>query len=203
MAETQSIRRRDEDGRRDALVAAAGRVIARDGVGSATTRKIAAEAGLPLGMVHYWFGGKDDLLAAVVEKAVDDLDKAARDTPFFHGTGGLDLRDAFRAAWEFIVNDEPGRQLSLYELTTVALRTQGMEALAAKQYGSYREVATESVRPWFEEHGAALPGGLDALARLIAVTIDGAALAWLADPDGARPEEAFELLAYLLDHAAG
>ncbi|UDY25350.1 TetR/AcrR family transcriptional regulator [Nocardioides sp. Kera G14] len=195
------IRRRDEDGRRDALVAAAGRVIARDGVGAATTRKIAAEAGLPLGMVHYWFGGKDDLLAAVVEKAVADLEAASHETPFFRGTGDLDLRDAFRAAWEFIVNDEPGRQLSLYELTIVALRTQGMEKLAAKQYASYRGVATATAQPWFEAYGGELPGGLEALARLIAVTIDGAALAWLADPEGTRPHEIFELLSFLLDRA--
>src|SRR5215469_4946535 len=59
-------RRPDADGRRAELVEAAGRVVARDGVAAATTRRIAEEAGLPQGLVHYWFASKDELLEEVI-----------------------------------------------------------------------------------------------------------------------------------------
>src|SRR5215469_9316126 len=59
-------RRPDADGRRAELVEAAGRVVARDGVAAATTRRIAEEAGLPHGLVHYWFASKDELLEEVI-----------------------------------------------------------------------------------------------------------------------------------------
>src|SRR5262245_41760837 len=147
MATARVIRRRDDDdGRRTQLIVAATRTVARDGVAAATTRRIAAEAGLPLGAVHYWFSGKDDLFAAVVEKALSDIESAATAqqsmTP--------DLRRALHAAWGVVVDDEPGRQLSLYEMTTAALRSPEMSDLARRQYAAYRAVAAEVVRAWYE-----------------------------------------------------
>lgn len=207
MAEARAIRRKnDDDGRREDLIAAATKVIVRDGVAAATTRRIAAEAGVPLGTVHYWFASKDDLLAAVVESVLDELESAvaASQTQAARpdDSGAPDLLESFRAAWRVVDADEPGRQLSIYEMTTVALRTPGMEELAAKQYGSYRAVAAHAVQRWYDRFGAQLPGGLDALARLIAYLFDGATLAWLADPDGAEQDSVFVLLSHLLNLSA-
>jgi AcrR family transcriptional regulator len=206
MAEARAIRRKNDDGRREDLIAAATKVIVRDGVAAATTRRIAAEAGVPLGTVHYWFASKDDLLAAVVQSVLDDLESAvaAAQTPAVRpdDSGAPDLLESFRAAWRVVEADEPGRQLSLYELTNVALRTAGMEELAAKQYGSYRAVAAHAVQRWYDHFGAELPGGLEALARLVAYVFDGVTLAWLADPDGAEQDSVFVLLSHLLDFSA-
>jgi AcrR family transcriptional regulator len=206
MAEARAIRRKNDDGRRDDLIAAATTVIVRDGVAAATTRRIAAEAGVPLGTVHYWFASKDDLLAAVVESVLDDLDSAVAATQTQamrpDDSGAPDLLGSCRAAWRVVEADQPGRQLSLYEMTTVALRTPGMEELAAKQYGSYRASAAHAVQRWYDQFGAELPGGLEALARLIAYLFDGVTLAWLADPDGAQQDSVFVLLSHLLNLSA-
>lgn len=203
MAEARAIRRKHDDGRRDDLIAAATRVIARDGVAGATTRRIATEAGVPLGTVHYWFAGKDDLLAAVVEAVLGDLESAAVSTQILamqpDGSGVPDILESLRAAWRVVEADEPGGQLSLFEMTTVALRTPGMEELAARQYASYRAVAARAVQRWYDRSGAELPGGLEALARLIAFVFDGASIAWLADPAGADPDSVFVLLSHLLN----
>lgn len=206
MTEVRAIRRKHDDGRRDALIAAATRVIARDGVLAATTRRIAAEADVPLGTLHYWFAGKDDLLTAVVEAALGDLESAAGSARILDGQpdgcGTQDVLESFRAAWRVVEADDPGRQLSLFELTTVALRTPGMEELAAKQYGSYRAVAGRAIQRWYDQSGADLPGGPEALARLIAYVFDGATIAWLADPGRADPDSVFVLLSHLLNLAA-
>ena len=53
--------------RREQLVAAAIRVMTRDGVVRATTRAIASEAGMPLGVFHYAFRSKAELMAVVTE----------------------------------------------------------------------------------------------------------------------------------------
>lgn len=48
--------------RRAALIEAALRVIARDGLAAATTRAIAAEAGMSLASLHYAFTSRDELI---------------------------------------------------------------------------------------------------------------------------------------------
>jgi AcrR family transcriptional regulator len=52
----------DHDERREEIVAAAGRLIARQGLESATVRAIAAEAGYSSGVIDHYFADKDDLL---------------------------------------------------------------------------------------------------------------------------------------------
>lgn len=52
--------------RREDLVAAAIRVIVRDGLAAASVERIAVEAGTSKGTALYHFGGKDAILAAVV-----------------------------------------------------------------------------------------------------------------------------------------
>jgi AcrR family transcriptional regulator len=52
----------DHDERREEIVAAAGRLIARRGLEAATVRGIAAEAGFSSGVIDHYFADKDDLL---------------------------------------------------------------------------------------------------------------------------------------------
>ena len=53
--------------RRAQLVRAALTVASRDGIEAATVRAIAAEAGVSLGVVHYCFEDKNELLREVGE----------------------------------------------------------------------------------------------------------------------------------------
>lgn len=177
------------------LVQAALRVIARDGVAAATTRKIADEAAVPLGTVHYWFADKNELLEDVVREAVRRLETAATSTGIGHGGTYEDVRGGLHAAWGEILADDPGAQLGLYELTALALRNPSMRHLARLQYTSYRELALRSIQPvvaGLDEDRAAL------IAEFLAVTVDGLCLAWLADPEGSHPAEILDLVAELL-----
>ena len=51
--------------RREQLIEAALAVASRDGIDAATVRAVAAEAGVSLGVVHYCFQDKDELLRAM------------------------------------------------------------------------------------------------------------------------------------------
>jgi AcrR family transcriptional regulator len=70
-------RRMSPEDRRDALVQAAVRVIARGGVVAATTRAVVAEARMPLGAFHYVFASREELLAEVVRTVTDGERMAA------------------------------------------------------------------------------------------------------------------------------
>jgi AcrR family transcriptional regulator len=61
-------RERHRDADRRALLEAAERVFARDGLAGASVRDIAAEAGMSVGGVYQFFPGKDDLYLAVLEE---------------------------------------------------------------------------------------------------------------------------------------
>src|SRR4029453_1566929 len=68
--------------RRNQVVAAAYRAIAREGVAAITTRKLAGEAGVNLATLHALLGGKDALLVAVLEhvtgRMIDALPRPAQ-----------------------------------------------------------------------------------------------------------------------------
>jgi AcrR family transcriptional regulator len=193
-------RERSSDGRRTELIDAALRVLARDGVAAATTRKIADEAGLPLGTVHYWFAGKDDLMEAVVIAVLDKLSDAMEQATEI--SNGATLLDSLRAAWRVVEDDDPGAQLALYELTSLSIRTPPMRDLARRQYALYRETAKRIIDAWIKASLVDLPGGPEIVGQLCSVVFDGMSIAWLADPDGWNPDDVFVLLLHLLSTAA-
>jgi AcrR family transcriptional regulator len=203
MDPTESVVGRTRHGRRgrppsttpEELVTAAMAVISRDGVAAATTRKIAEEAGVPLGTVHYWFKDKSELLEEVVRKALLGVDKAAAEIGL---SADPDLKAGLLAAFRAVAEEDLGAQLGIYELTALSIRTPGMRELAARQYALYRETARRALEPIIT-HVADDPERAAALAELVAVTFDGMVLAWLADPNGANPERVFALLAELLE----
>lgn len=177
------------------LVEAALRVISREGIGAATTRKIAEEAGVPLGTVHYWFTDKSELLEDVIREVLRRLETAVEGSRREGVDRAEEAREALHAAWSVVADDDPGAQLGLYELTTYALRNPALHELPRAQYRSYREMAARSLEPFL---AGMEPGRAAAVAELVAVTFDGLGLAWLADPEGSRPEQVLDLLAELL-----
>ena len=108
------------------------------------------------------------------------------------GATDQDLRDGLRAAWVEVAGDDPGVQLGYYELTALALRNPSMRELARHQCRSYRDLAARALAPVPKD---AEPRRAAALAQFFAVTFDGLASTWPADPEGTDPEQVLDLLA--------
>ena len=201
MESQRTPKRRPDDGRRAQLIAAATRVVARDGVAAATTRRIAQEAGVPHGLVHYWFSGKDELLEEVVQGMLRQLE-AVTSVPAAAGSSGRsaaeDVIDRFRSAFAVVESDDRGRQIALFELTTWSLRSPDHREVARTQYAAYRATAASVTSSWLAEQNVELPGAPDVLAQFVAALFDGVNLAWLADPDGTEPDAIFDLASRLL-----
>ncbi|MFC5751851.1 TetR/AcrR family transcriptional regulator [Actinomadura rugatobispora] len=68
---------RDPEGRRRAIIEAAGQLLAEVGAGRLTHRLVAERAGVPLGATTYYFSSLEDLVAQTVEyvgeRAAQDL----------------------------------------------------------------------------------------------------------------------------------
>jgi AcrR family transcriptional regulator len=67
-------RRPGESGSRDAVLAAARRQFLADGYKAVTMRSIAAEAGVDVALVSYYFGSKSALFGAAMSWAVNPMD---------------------------------------------------------------------------------------------------------------------------------
>lgn len=63
----------NEPGARERILCAAEELFAASGFDATPTSRIAERAGVPKGLVHYYFTRKRDLLGALVERLPDDL----------------------------------------------------------------------------------------------------------------------------------
>ncbi|PFX04708.1 HTH-type transcriptional regulator BetI [Nocardia farcinica] len=63
----------DHDERRRQITDAARRVIVRGGLAAATFQAVAAEAGISVRLVQYYFGTKKDFLLGTLEAVLDDM----------------------------------------------------------------------------------------------------------------------------------
>nr|WSX54026.1 TetR family transcriptional regulator [Streptomyces sp. NBC_00974] len=198
MADTRNPSRRRDDGRRTQLIQAAARVIARDGIAAATIRRITEEAGVPGSLVHYWFADKDELLQEVLLADLDAISTAATDA----ADTGDDLLDRLRAAFHVIEQDDRGRQILPYEMTTWALRKPEFAHVARKQYAAYRALGTETMSSWMKATGAQLPADVPVVGQFISALFDGLVLAWLADPDNTDVDAVLSLAHDLMKASA-
>ncbi|GAB3468724.1 TetR/AcrR family transcriptional regulator [Kineococcus endophyticus] len=191
--------RRNPGEKREELIVAAARVMSREGVTATTTRRIAEEAGVPLGTVHYWFSTKDELVREVAAGHLEQVQAAGRDVEVEGGEAADEALARLRAALAAEESLDTGRRLSLYELTTWSLRTEGQADTARDQYRAMRAAARSLCEPWLRAHGPqgvdAVAGEerLDALSALVVAFFDGLALSELADPDGTPGDAVLEL----------
>ncbi|GHH50571.1 TetR family transcriptional regulator [Streptomyces umbrinus] len=178
--------------RREELIAAGFRVMIRDGVTKATTRAIVNEANMPLGVFHYCFKSREELLQEVLTRFTDSTVAAARKT--FEGEGDLGSRitKSLSAFWG-TVELSPGEHQVSYELTHYALRRAGFEDLARRQYQHYREVHQELLEEAAKGADIEWTVPVPVLARYLNAVLDGVTLNWLVDRDSEHSREVLKL----------
>jgi AcrR family transcriptional regulator len=197
MGDKRSLRRAGGDPVRNQLISAAIEVVTKDGLAAATTRRISEQAGLPLGTFHYWFSNKEELFECLFEEILKEIEESTGLIDGAWQEGMPSVLQLFQSAFS-VVSDrgEEGikRQMVPYELTMLALRTPAFRDFARRQYELYRQVATNMAGPLLDDIDPRLPGGPDAVIQLVTALFDGLTLAWIADPDGTKPDAVFKLL---------
>jgi AcrR family transcriptional regulator len=173
--------------RREQLVEAAIRVMTRDGVASATTRVIVAEADVSLSVFHYCFASKQDLLEAVIDAIMEHGSARAMAMVTPGVAADQAIRAAFQAYWDHVVA-APEEHLLTYELTQYALRTPGFDAIARRQYGRYVGAILDFLDQLARSLELEIRTPADVLARYVASLLDGLTLNYLllGDTEGAQ-----------------
>jgi AcrR family transcriptional regulator len=175
--------------RRRQLVEAGLAIAERDGVAAVTVRRVAAEAGVSLGLVSYCFGSKEELTLAMATRIVQELAEhsdaglapARPDATASNGIGPV-LHRALIGLWQQ-VERTPSRQLLTYEITTLALREPGLIDVAKQQYVTTAALTTEVLERAAQTAGVTWTRDLDHVAGLAVMALDGATLRWLVDQD--------------------
>jgi AcrR family transcriptional regulator len=92
---------KDAERTRAAILEAAAREFARSGLGGARVERIAAQAGVNVRMLYYYFSSKDALFLAVLEGAYTAIREAEKGLELEHGAPADAVRRLVRFTWDF------------------------------------------------------------------------------------------------------
>jgi len=184
------------DVRRGQLIDAALAIAAQHGVAGLTVRGVADAVGVSLGVVHYHFEDKEELLTEMGQRLILEVSEGMRMA--FNGlVGPLKLRGSaglrellgagIRGLWP-IIEATPDQQLLTYEITAQALRqrTAGNDsagAIAARQYRTMDTEAVAFLNLCAYRAGVSWSIPVDRVARFALAVLDGLVLRWLVDRD--------------------
>lgn len=170
---------------REALLAAAVRVVAQRGLRHLTYRAVAEEAGVTHGLVVHHFGSRDALIAEALSYAITMSLSTSRLEP---GTGKL---GDFVAGLADMVEGDPDLQAFQYELLLEARRRPELMPAVRTLYRQYY-AATE------RELARILPGASAALNLLVFSALDGLVMHQLTLGQPSETNAAVEELRSLL-----
>jgi len=170
----------------EAFLDAAERLLVEAGYSGITTRRLATEAGLNPGLVHYYFGSMDELLLQVLERFTGRLvqrqrEMYARDVPFL---------EKWRTAMEFLERDlEAGYPKIWFELQALAWNQPDLSDRVTRMHEEWRAVLTDAFSGAVDEYGLdrdAYP--VDALVALVMSFNEGIFLERLSGIDRGHRE---------------
>jgi AcrR family transcriptional regulator len=145
----------------EALLDAAERLLAEAGYAGITTRRLAREAGVNHGLVHYYFGSNENLLVRALERFTGRL--IARQRELY--AADLPFADKWRMAMHYLVSEDVSYQKIWLELQALAWNNPEIRARLARVNAEWRAVLTEAFGPPRRELGIGLP--LEALVSLV------------------------------------
>ena len=163
-----------EPERREQLIAAAARVIARSGYDAATVRDVAGEAGVSTGVIAYYFDGKDDLFAHVLRaasRAFRGRLEAAREAAVTPRERLLALAEAATPD-----DDDAVRAHALWiDFWARSARDPALAGLTVRLYDGWRREIAEAVRQGQRAGAFRADADPEAFARGYAAAADGLA----------------------------
>jgi AcrR family transcriptional regulator len=145
--------------RRQELVQAAYSQIAERGFEGLRTREVAAEVGVNIATLHYYFPTKESLIRGVLEHAMDRF----RSTLAPHGSPADQLRNHLRAVRD-LLRDEPELGSVMAELALRSARDESIQAIVTETFEAWytimrgllrRGVREGKLRPELDSEGVA------------------------------------------------
>jgi len=180
-AATQTTRNLDGD-KAQRIVEAMRESVARRGVAGSTFDHVAREAGVSRGLLHYYFGTKERLLAEVVRRDCD-LRMAALDERLGSATTAEDVFARLVAELTDLVDREPDFITIIFELFTLGRRNEEIAAEFAELMRRTRDQLADLLAAKRDEGVLTLAAEPAAVADVLFAVADGFALRMVAEPE--------------------
>jgi AcrR family transcriptional regulator len=145
----------------EALLDAAERLLVEVGYTGITTRKLAEEAGVNHGLVHYYFGSNENLLVRALERFTERLiarqrELYAADIPFV---------EKWRTAMRYLMDEDLSYEKVSLELQALGWNNPDLRERLVRVNAEWRAVLTEAFAEPHRELKIDMP--LDALVSLV------------------------------------
>jgi AcrR family transcriptional regulator len=137
----------------EALLDAAERLLVDVGYARITTRRVAEEAGVNHGLVHYYFGSNENLMVRALERFTERLiarqrELYAADMPFV---------EKWRTAMRYLVSEDFTYEKVWLELQALGWNNPDVRERLARVNAEWRTVLTEAFAEPHRELGIAMP----------------------------------------------
>ena len=178
--------------------------VARRGVAGSTFDHVAREAGVSRGLLHYYFGTKERLLAEVVRRD-GELRLAVLEQQLAAARSAGDFLALLRVALEDLVHHDPDVVVLMFELFTLSRRNPEVRVEFEELVRRTRLQVAASIEAKAAEGVLHLRADPDAVAEVLFAMADGLALRMVAEPDrdwGPTVEAAVGAVRGLLDDPA-
>jgi len=145
----------------EALLDAAERLLVDVGYAGVTTRRLAEEAGVNNGLVHYYFGSNENLLVRTLERFTERLIKRQRDLY----AADMPFVEKWRTAMRYLVSDDVTYEKVWLELQALAWNSPDLRVRLARVNDEWRAALTAAFEQPRRELGIDMP--LEALVSLV------------------------------------
>ena len=161
------------------------------GAAGSTFDVVAREAGVSRGLLHYYFGSKEQLLVEVVRHDCE-VRIATMGARIAKANTADEIIAALVMGLEEFIEGEPGSPAVIYELLSASRHSEDIRAELAELYRRWRADLADSLRTKEREGVVRLDADPDSVASMLFCLGDGFGIQVLSDPDWDR-EAAFEL----------
>ena len=156
--------------------------VAARGIAGATFERVAREAGVSRGLLHYYFGTKERLLIEVVRR--DSQMRVTRlEAPLAAAGSVEDVLDVLVSNLLDLIENEPGFFILIFELFAAGQRNPEIRREVAELFRRTRGTVAASLERKDAERVITLRFGAEATVSYLFAIADGVALQALSDPD--------------------
>jgi AcrR family transcriptional regulator len=165
--------------------------VGRRGAAGSTFDHVAQEAGVSRGLLHYYFGSKERLLAEVVRRDCDI--RLERLEEGLRGADSMEqIIDVLVIEVRSFLEEDPGSQALLYEMFSASRTNEEIRSELADLYRRTRTKVAEVLREKDADGVINLRADADAAASVLFALGDGIELQLVSDPAW-DSDKAFEL----------
>lgn len=156
--------------------------VASRGIAGATFERVATEAGVSRGLLHYYFGTKERLLVEVVRRD-SEIRVARLDEPLAAASTADEVMDVLVSSLLDLIENEPGFFVLLFELFTAGRRHPEIQREVAEMFRKTRGHVATALEGKDREGVISLRFGAEATVGFLFAIADGFAVQAISDPE--------------------